>query len=91
MDLLTPDVSAIGDHDVEVEGLPEFDHEEWQSCCVTMDKEATIFFSQLVISVFVLLFCVYQLCVLLDCDSQQTYIGLLTLIIGVWLPSPNLK
>ena len=63
----------------------------WRSCCLTLDKRATIFFSQLSISLIIIAFCLYQLVHLIDCEPQQAYIGLLTLILGVWLPQPNMK
>ena len=63
----------------------------WTSCCLKLDKRATIFFSQLSISLIIIAFCLYQLVHLVDCEPQQAYIGLLTLVLGVWLPQPNMK
>lgn len=63
----------------------------WQSCCFDIDPNACIFFSQLTISVGCIAFAVYQLVNLQDCNSQQAYMALLMMILGVWLPSPKLN
>jgi hypothetical protein len=62
----------------------------WESCCVKLDKRATIFFSQLCISLLSMTFCIYQMVHLTDCESQGLYSGIFTLILGVWLPQPSL-
>jgi hypothetical protein len=58
----------------------------WRSCCVEMDSRALLFFSQLVISLLVLLFCVQQIASLADSEWAKMTA---TFIIGVWLPSPR--
>ena len=58
----------------------------WRSCCVEMDSRALLFFSQLVISLLVLIFCIYEIATLGESQwAQMTG----TFIIGVWLPSPR--
>ena len=64
---------------------------EWKSCCLKMDKNAVRFFTQLAISMCIIGLCIAQLVRLKDCGSQHAYIGLLTLILGVWLPSPSMS
>ena len=64
---------------------------EWTSCCVRMDKRAVRFFTQLCISICIISLYIAQLIRLNDCGSQHAYIGLLTLIIGIWLPSPSMN
>lgn len=61
----------------------------WRSCCLTVDKRALAFFSSLVISLIILLFCIYQLVNKTECEDIQIYISLITMIIGVYLPSPH--
>jgi len=63
---------------------------EWKSCCLKMDKNAVKFFTQLAISMCIIGLCIAQLVRLKDCGSQHAYIGLLTLVIGIWLPSPSM-
>jgi hypothetical protein len=67
------------------------DNSTWNSCCLSVDKDAVLFFSQFGISVGVISFCLYQLLHIPDCEGQNAYTGLLTLILGVWLPSPKMK
>ena len=63
----------------------------WRSCCFNIDPQACIFFSQLIISIGCIGFAIYQLLDLQDCPSQQAYMALLMMILGVWLPSPRLN
>jgi hypothetical protein len=65
-------------------------NDTWNSCCMTLDKRATLFFTQLIISLLIMVFCIYQLVHLTDCNSQQTYISMLTLVVGLWLPQPQM-
>ena len=58
----------------------------WRSCCLEMDSRALLFFSQLVISLIVLAFCIYE--IVTSGDSQWAQMTA-TFIIGVWLPSPR--
>ena len=58
----------------------------WRSCCTEMDSRALLFFSQLTISLVVLIFCIYEISVL--SDSQWAKMTA-TFIIGVRLPSPR--
>jgi hypothetical protein len=63
----------------------------WTSCCLKMDKRATLFFSQLMIVVSVMVFCVFQLLTIDDCEKSNGYMGLLTLLLGYVLPSPTMR
>ena len=63
----------------------------WDSCCFKMDKRATMFFSQLAISALTMGFCIYQLVHLDNCEAQSLYSSILTLVLGVYLPSPKLN
>ena len=45
----------------------------WQSCCVTADKNAMVFFSQLFVCIFTMSFCMYQLITLESCEAQSLY------------------
>ena len=58
----------------------------WRSCCVEMDSRALLFFSQLLISLIVLLFCVARIA---HNDDAQWAKMTATFIIGVWLPAPR--
>lgn len=78
------------EHQIEVEDR-EFNN-LWRCCSGSViDQRATRFFTQLLISLVVITVCVYQLVSLDNCEAQSLYSGLLTMVIGVWLPSPNLS
>ena len=74
--------------------LPENQHPDdenhWESCCIRIDKRAVLFFSQLMISLIIIFFCIYQLVILPDCESKTPFMGLLTLVIGVWVNPPTM-
>jgi hypothetical protein len=59
-------------------------------CCSggSTDRRLLVFISTLTISLLTILFSIYQLVNLNDCHSQNTYIGILTLILGIWIRSP---
>ena len=61
----------------------------WKSCCMVLDRRAVQYFTQIFIIGGCMIFSVIQLTQLTDCESQQTYMGLLTLLIGILLPNPK--
>ena len=75
-------------HDIELEEKRYDDH--CQSCCMTIDRRATRYFTQLAIAVMIITFCIVQLVRNEECESQQLYSGILMTVIGVMLPSPSL-
>ena len=64
----------------------------WQSCCGCMiDRRATVFFSQLSIVMVLVAFCCYMLVQRdIECHEQNTYISLLTMVVGLFLPAPRI-
>ena len=63
----------------------------WRSCCLVLDKRATIFFAQLTFSLIIVGFCVGMLITNQDCPTFSRWSPLLVLILGVWLPQPSLR
>lgn len=63
----------------------------YRSCCFQIDKRALTFFSQFTVSLAVLLFCGVQLFRSESCERDALYSGMLTLIVGCWLPSPRMR
>jgi len=63
----------------------------WRSCCLITDRRMIVFFSQLIIGISVISFSFIQLVRNDDCESNQLYVGLVTMIIGIFLPSPRVK
>lgn len=62
----------------------------WRSGCLTMDKRATLFFTQLAISVAVMTFCVVELTTAKTCEETNTWISLLMFILGIWIKAPTM-
>ena len=63
----------------------------WHSCCLTADKDFCMYITQITLISFVILFCIYQLLTLKECIYQTVYTSLLTLLIGLVIPSPAIK
>jgi hypothetical protein len=63
---------------------------KWKSCCgLEMDSRAVIYFTTMFIIIGVIVFCIYQLIILDGCNDQQAYLGLLTFVLGIIIPSPK--
>ena len=62
----------------------------WRSCsgCL-IDKRVLLFTAQAGISAVTAGFCMYQLTTQHGCESQGLYSGILSLILGTWLPQPQ--
>ena len=55
----------------------------WQSCCITADKQATVYFGQLAFSFAVLSFSSVMLVIADgDCNKSSPYIGLISFLLG---------
>ena len=81
--------SRVLEHAIDMKEKEE--EHNWKSLCLTVDKRAITFFSQFFVTLIVISFCIVQLVRLESCDSQQAYLGLLTLLIGCFLPQPQFK
>ena len=65
-------------------------HTTWRSCCLTIDRRAVQFFSQLSISLIIIVFCLFQLHIKPKCDTGE-YLSLLTMVLGIWIEAPRLE
>ena len=63
----------------------------WRSCCFTLDRKATVYFSQLFVCIGIIFFCCLQMVRLHNCEAQQLYSSLLTMVIGILIPSPSIR
>lgn len=63
----------------------------YRSCCLTIDKRALQFFSQFTICLGVLLFSMFKLINSEECEETQVYIGMITMIVGIYIPQPVIK
>ena len=57
----------------------------WKSCCFSVERDSTVHFTRLSISIISIAFCIFQLITLVDCSSQHMYTAILSLIIGYYL------
>jgi hypothetical protein len=81
---MDPEVNTMDSTTLKEENL-------WRSCCILVDKRVVVFSSQLLIAVSVISFCFYQLSIDDSCEHNQVYVGLLTMILGIFLPSPRVN
>ena len=83
----------VAKHQIEVDSEErKFDHSyKWESCCLRVDKRALSFFTQAAFSAGIVAFTVSMMAINQDCATFSRYSPLLTLVVGVWLPSPNLR
>jgi hypothetical protein len=64
----------------------------WRSCCFgEINKDAMVFFTQVIILFSFLIFCCGQLVRVDSCEGQQLYSSLITLVLGILCPSPRIK
>ena len=73
-----------------MQAAPQVEARQWRSCCLTMDRGAALFCTQALISAGTIGLCTYQLINLENCEAQSLYSGVLTLILGAWLPTPKM-
>ena len=73
----------------DYENLNNKNNNRWESCCFIIDRRVLIFTSQLLIGLIIISFCIYKLSV--NDENPALYYGLLTFIIGVFLPSPKVN
>ena len=76
------------DDDENKEDLIDTNH--WDSCCgKASDKRLLIFSANLSISLILMIFSLVRLCddKLIN-EEKATYVGFITLVVGIWLRSP---
>ena len=70
--------------------VPDNQTTTWKSCCIEVDKNAFKY----IIQVSILAVIISTSCVMLvvdhDCGQQRNWSGILTLCLGILVPSPTL-
>ena len=61
----------------------------WRSCCFDINKSLVKFSVQVIISLIVLILSSYKLVTDDNKEDKSVYISLITLIIGIYTPSPS--
>ena len=62
----------------------------WKSCCLTVDKRFVVFITQALVASSILIFSMIMLFYKDSCDNQ-IYIGLISTIIGLYMPAPRIS
>lgn len=65
-------------------------NEEWQGCCSKSDSQFVKYMAQLFISLTVLFFCIAMI-IIKDGDKCDIYFSLISGIIGIYSPQPQIK
>jgi len=69
----------------------QFEHTTyWESCCLRFDKRAVSYFGQMTIGIGIITFCITMMAMNDDCATFSRFSPLLTLVVGILLPSPQL-
>lgn len=63
----------------------------WHSCCLTCDKDVVQYLMKYFILISLMVFFSIELHLSDKCESDQLYTGLLSMCIGIAIPSPKLK
>ena len=70
------------------EGI-ERNSNQWRSCCLTVDKRFVVFATQSITCLSVMIFSMIMLFYKDSCDNQ-IYVGLISTIIGLYMPTPRI-
>ena len=87
--MLNQEINTVPSLEETEETTPNEVENSWRSCCFSVDKNATVFISQLSVCILVISFCMYQLLHSKSCEKDSLYSGLLTLILGIIIPNPR--
>ena len=71
--------------------ITEEANEEWQSCCLKVDKNMVKYISQVGILGGLIIFSATMLVVDKGCESQRNFSSLLMICLGTLIPSPKLE
>jgi len=69
----------------------EIKRRRWESCCFKLDREVVQYFMKYFILISLMVFFSIELHLSETCESDQLFTGLLSMCIGIALPSPRLK
>lgn len=66
------------------------DDNVWRSCCTYIDSRVLQFIVQSLMCWLVCMFCMFMLFHSVACPEQQLYSGILTMVLGVFIPNPKM-
>ena len=76
------------DHKIKYEDTEQKNKLSMCCCNEKTDVRLLIFLSTFTVTFTLLIFSCYQLAHVNDCQSENLYVGLITLVVGVWVKSP---
>ena len=79
---------TILQHKIEVEDKKY--ENELKTCCGDIDRRCLVYGIQMSLLFLIMGFCIFKLLHSSDCNESQTYLGLLTMIIGLIIPAPTI-
>lgn len=93
----TPDSSVAITRTIQ-RSRPNGDTEEivaaprvWKSCCFAVEPAAATFIVQTIFSLLLMVFSMSQLVYSKDSEDKAWHVSLLSLLVGIYLPSPRVK
>ena len=81
----------VAKNELPPESKDEDDNVVWRSGCFHLNKGFVKFASSFLVALLLLAFSIYSLVTIEKGEDQSLYISLITLILGVYLPAPNLN
>jgi hypothetical protein len=63
----------------------------WKSCCTLIDSRVLQFLVQSAMLFCVAIFCMFMLVKVDTCAEQQLFSGILTMVLGVFIPNPKVS
>lgn len=63
----------------------------WRSCCLRIDRDVVQYFTKYFILIGLMAFFSVELHLSETCEQHQMYQSLLTLVLGIAIPSPSIK
>jgi hypothetical protein len=82
------------DYKINIENdIEETNNSDNTACCIlrNIDHNILLFCTQILFSLMTMSFCIYKLCTTSDPAITSIYLPLLSSIVTLWLPSPQLK
>ena len=76
-------------HKIEVEDKNYND--QWKTCCGDIDRRCLVYGIQMSLLFLIMGFCIFKLLHSADCNESQTYLGLLTMLVGLVIPNPSIN
>jgi hypothetical protein len=85
----SPNAVRTSDNTNLIDNDDDDDARLWRSCCFIINKNFLKYIIQVFISCVILSLCSYKIIIIDESEDKSIYISLITLVTGVFLPSPS--